>query len=286
MSQEELDTIGSLYGHDKGGNASFTATAGNTYEVSIPMSKLCGLFEQQQMIPNWLSSGMRIELRLEETDSTFLVNDTSPARITDYTIVDPQIHAETFHLMDSVQNKLNQISAKNSLEIVFTDVHNISDSFSEQTRTSNVNKAVSRAMGYIAVPRTQSDILNAQADSLKPQTWDIATSQARLGSQYYPHQPIQTDVQAYMNVLYTQNKLTHPGRPTSVTFDDFKSTFGVLSSTLERSNTLKYQGVPINNSTTLSLTNRWNSAVARSLDVFLQYTKVVRVFINQVTVME
>jgi len=281
MSIEELNSVGSLMGYSTDATPPVIAPGDPAKKFIIPMNKLCGLFASKKLMPQWLASGMRIELRLEDKDVSFKAG----TQITAYTISNPILSLDTFLLNDSASKKLNEISARNGLEYVFKSHHAITDSFSTSSTNIDVNKAVSRALGAIAVSRKQSEIGAGNGDSLKSEAFVIDHSQWRLGSSYFPHQPLQGIEEHYWNTLYTTEKLgsTHPS---SVTLTTYTSNFGVLSANLERSNVLAHSGSPINNSISLSLDARYSDTHARQMVVFLEYVSIARVYLSNVTLLE
>ena len=167
MSDEELASVGSLMGYDI--NVVAGAAAPTQTEWIIPMCKIAGCFDSKKLMPNWLSSGLRIELRLETPATAFAGADG----VTSYTIVDPKVACDTFHLNDAAMKKLNEISARNGLEYVFQATHAVSDNFTTSQTTVDVNKAVSRALGCMAVSRQIDDIGASSPDSLKSDSCGI-----------------------------------------------------------------------------------------------------------------
>jgi len=282
MSAEELDSLGSLMGYDV--DVVSGTNAPTRTEWIIPMCKVAGCFDSKKLMPNWLASGLRIELRLETPATAFQGGSDT---VTSYTIVDPKIACDTFHLNDAAMKKLNEISARNGLEYVFQAQHAVSDNFTTSQTTVDVNKAVSRALGCTAITRQIDNIGAATFDSLVCEPFDIAQSQFRLGSQYFPHQPLESEGEHYWNTLYTTEKLKSV-HPSSVSFDDYKGFYGVIATNLERSNILALSGLPINNSMTLSLDARYGSPVTngRQLTLFLEHVVVAKVFVNNVSIQE
>ena len=276
MSTEELQSIGSLMGYDETAVASATES---TY--IIPMCKICTLFDNKKLMPNWLASGLRIELRLESPTTAF--NAAANQAVTSYVIKDPKIIVDTFLLNDSAMKKLNEISARNALEYVYKSVHCITDSFSTQQNTVDVNKAVSRALGAMAVSRRTANVADADVDSLKSEGFDFAHTQFRLGSQYYPQQPLKGLEEHYWNTLYTCEKLKSH-HPSSVSKSDYSDDFGVATANLEKSNVLDLSGQPINNSMTLSCELSYDNAHSRRVCVFLEYVQICKVFITNLSV--
>lgn len=282
MSSEELASVGSLMGYDVD---IVTGTAApTTTEWIIPMSKIAGCFDSKKLMPNWLSSGLRIELRLENALTAFY---STADTVNSYTIIDPKVVCDTFHLNDAAMKKLNEVSARNGLEYVFQAQHAVSDNFTTSQTTVDVNKAVSRALGCMAITRQIDFIGAATQDSLACEPFDIVQSQFRLGSQYFPHQPLESDGEHYWNTLYTTEKLQSV-HPSSVSFDDYKEFHGVITTNLERSNILALSGLPINNSMTLSLDARFGSAVlnGRQLTLFLEHVVVAKIFVNNCSISE
>ena len=289
MSSEELASVGSLMGYDVN-VTTVPQTQPNPLPPSyrsewiIPMCKIAGCFDSKKLMPNWLASGLRIELRLE-TPATAFQAGSEP--ITAYTIIDPKVVCDTFHLNDAAMKKLNEISARNGLEYVFQAQHAVSDNFTTSQTTVDVNKAVSRALGCIAVSRNIQSIADGAVDSLTCEPFDITQSQFRLGSQYFPHQPLESLSEHYFNTLYTTEKLqsTHPS---SVSLSDYKTSHGVITTNLERSNILALSGLPINNSMTLSLDARFGSPIntGRQLTLFLEHVVVAKIFVNNCSINE
>ena len=282
MSSEELESVGSLMGYDVDVVSGTAAPA--TTEWIIPMCKVAGCFDSKKLMPNWLASGLRIELRLETPATAF---ESTADSVTSYTIIDPKIACDTFHLNDAAMKKLNEISARNGLEYVFQAQHAVSDNFTTSQTTVDVNKAVSRALGCTAITRQIDTIGSATADSLACEPFAVTQSQFRLGSQYFPHQPLESDGEHYWNTLYTTEKLKS-AHPSSVSFTDYKQFYGVVTTNLERSNILALSGLPINNSMTLSLDARYSSAVVsgRQLTLFLEHVVVAKIFVNNISINE
>lgn len=287
MSTEELASVGSLMGYQSGTNTANkirTAGVSDRTEWVIPMSKVAGCFDSKKLMPNWLASGLRIELRLE---SPLVAIQSTGTDNLSYEIIDPKVVCDTFHLNDAAMKKLNEISARNGLEYVFQAQHAVSDNFTTSQTTVDVNKAVSRALGCMAISRSIQTIATKTADSLKSEAFDIVQSQFRLGSQYFPHKALESLAEHYYNTLYTTEKL-QSSHPSSVGFTDYENNYGVITTNLERSNILALSGLPINNSMTLSLDARFGSSIntGRQLTLFLEHVVVAKIFVNNVSISE
>ena len=252
-------------------------------------------------------------------------------------------------MTDSVQRILNETSAVNGLEIVYTDYNN--------TQTVNtpsgggratgdfymeVRHAASRALRAMIIPRIQLANDTQVCDSLTPIGLPFRQWHWRLGSLYFPHQPIKgKDViealpQTYIYTADAQGKVAGAPR-CGVTFDDYISPYHRQSScpnsvagdyaintgvfpnesvrplstriekydnfaahapicvSLERSTLFNLSGIPINNSRVLSFHGEFDSASGTdspiapyygqlTFDVYLQYVRLARVFLNNVEV--
>jgi hypothetical protein len=276
MSAEELGSVGSLMGYGED-----PVATGDPKTYIIPMCKICTLFDNKKLMPNWLASGLRIELRLESPATAFKASTSHV--VSAYTINDPKIIVDTFLLNDSAMKKLNEISARNALEYVYKSVHCITDSFTSGSKTIDINKAVSRALGAMAVSRRTASIADATVDSLTSEAFDFDNTQFRLGSQYYPQQPLKGLEEHYWNTLYTCEKLKS-SHPSSVSKANYETHFGVTTTNLERSNVLDLSGQPINNSMTLSCELKYKAAHSRRMCVFLEYVIVSKIYVNNVSV--
>lgn len=129
-----------------------------------------------------------------------------------YEICDIYFQLKSVQLTDSVQRILNETSAVNGLEIVYTDINNtqcVSQPSSSTERCTGdfymeVRHAASRALRAMLVPRIQ-DANNTQVcDSFATIGCPFKRWHWRLGSLYFPHQPIKGhDVLEILPQTYT-----------------------------------------------------------------------------------
>lgn len=132
--------------------------------------------------------------------------------IDSYEICDPYFQLKSVQLTDSVQRILNETSAVNGLEIVYTDINNtqIVNQPSQSTGRCTgdfymeVRHAASRALRAILVPRIQAADTTQICDSFATIGCPFKRWHWRLGSLYFPHQPIKgNDVLEILPQTYT-----------------------------------------------------------------------------------
>lgn len=283
--------------------------------------------------------------------------------ITSYEICDPYFQLKSIQLTDSVQRILNETSAVNGLEIVYTDINN-TQAVQQPSGTTGrctgdfymeVRHAASRALRALLVPRIQYANNLQVCDSFATIDVPFKRWHWRLGSLYFPHQPIKgNDVlevlpQTYAYTAdawgkiagaprceanldtYTSNYLKRWTRPVQymnrhdnvitngkasqdlipppvdlpnlpqsgikyqlASYDQYACCAPIAVS-LERSTLFNLSGIPINNSRVLSFHGEFLTASGTDVpnfpdygplvfDVFLQYVRLARVFLNNVEV--
>jgi hypothetical protein len=109
-----------------------------------------------------------------------------------WTIEDPVITLDQYQLTDSMQRVLNEEAAMRGLEVVFTTYHNTQSSVNGNTIRQEMRKAVSRALTTITKVRGQLSGSNSEIlrDSFLSIGFDRLSWQVRLGSLYFPQQPV------------------------------------------------------------------------------------------------
>jgi hypothetical protein len=115
-----------------------------------------------------------------------------------YEIRDIYFQLKSVQLTDSVQRILNETSAVNGLEIVYTDINNTQTVSAPSTTTKRstgdfymeVRHAASRALRAWLVPRIQLANNTQVCDSFATIGCPFKRWHWRLGSLYFPHQPI------------------------------------------------------------------------------------------------
>ena len=211
----------------------------------IPLADLSGIFNTGKLLPAQLMSGLQIELELESGALALVGPDDTPIT---YIIDQCELYLDTFQLSDSIARKLSSISATGGLELSFigTNYAFASSVGATQTRFSiNANSAVSRALNVIAVSIPTAS--QAQKfDSFAAESSDVLSNyQIRVGSLYFPQQPVSTARDAYQNIMHTFDKLSSCHALTAVAWDDFKLDRFLMGATLERSSVLSLSGIPV-----------------------------------------
>lgn len=277
-SQDWLDHFGSVMGY---GNQTISETES---QFCIPLNRICGLCNTRKLIPSQLAGGLRWEIQLASVEQALQSLATVP---TNYEITDLTMVLDTYQLADSIQKKLNQISAQSGLEFFYETHDRTKGSISSSSKASIVvRKAVSRALSAVAKTVLTDDAEKIAKDSFASETNDVSSFQWRLGSLYFPNQPLRTKEEMYYYAQYAFDKVKHCSKQNSVSLTDFTGTEGLTAVTLERSNVLGLSGLPLNNSRSLQLDIDYGDPQDRDIHVYIKYLKLARVFINNVVVKE
>lgn len=366
--------------------------AGTTkHSFCIPLYCLTDFFGYGRLIPSMIMSGLRIEIEFEDisfagittcasvtagNDARFgATRETTPgsaqtiattgadgdaSKLTGYKILNPVVSLKSVQLTDATQRALNELSATNGLELVFTDYERTETIYPAATTKAHVEirKACSRALSAICrVREDKSQLIEGDGSSVLAQSYkenhidsfasepasSITEYQWQLGSLYFPQQPIKgtatevategylhtldalgklkagaqqplaklhdaaavddlrstqrsvdwqadtTDnLHSYLNLAgnYTNNGVNQLYDPivakhTPGTFRSFGQSWIVG---LERSSLFELAGVPINNSRVLALRMAFETSKKRTVDVYLKYVKLARLFLNNVEI--
>jgi len=366
---------------------------------TIPLYCLTDFFGYGRLMPSMIMSGLRIEIEFEDLAVAGIVTchttsatnidprfgktketnqaltqteadsgqDGDVTKLTGFKILDPVIVLKSVQLTDATQRSLNELSATNGLELVFTDFERTETNYPAATSRAHIEirKACSRALSAVARVRLPpSELILGDGSSTLSLSYkdkhvdsfasepksDIVEYQWQLGSLYFPQQPIKGNVQEVINEGYLQTldalgKLRHnseqphgklrkavsrndsrshstttewiqeykadhlyenykigadgkpkygngdvdahylyepiqPGRDPG-TFDSYGQTW---IQSLERSSMFELAGVPINNSRVLALRMNFSESKKRTIDVYLKYVKLARLFLNNVEI--
>lgn len=287
--QDWITKFGSMTGVGSTGIGATDAanlSATNTKFV-IPLALISGFFRPKvhSLIPPQLASGLKIELVFEDYRTAIFQKSGT---VTGYTVSDISIMADTVDLSDATQKTLNMESASSGLEYTYPRIYASTNTISSTSINVQVRKAVSQANIATAALITQGDLLDVTKDSLKSETFDVSTWQYRLGSLYFPNQPIKTatdGVESYFISQQVYDKSDHSHQENSVSLTDFTTNgYGILSASFEKDSQINLSGLPINNSRVLELQATLASYTNPiELVVFLEYTVVVRAFIDNAT---
>ena len=214
---------GGIQNKDRGG-----IDAGGSKRFCIPMYCLAPLFGYGRLMPSMLMSGLRIEINFAESSKAYQMVTSNRAatlegtavvsrpveRKSSYKIKSPQFVLASVQLSDSIQRALNELSATNGLEIVYTDYAHTNGGQSITTEiNTEIRKSCSRALkafarvrnvGYDGAKTLDWATHNASAavnptgkgmessnDSFRgEEQFPFTEYQWQLGSLYFPQQPV------------------------------------------------------------------------------------------------
>lgn len=265
-------------------NVSETAT-----RFVVPLSALSGFFKPTggQLIPPQLASGLHIELTLADyREALFQKTGT----VTGYTVSNISIQTECVTLSDDTQKSLNDMSSKTGLEYTYPRYHTSSQTITSTAITAQIRKAVGIASMASAYLLTQGDILDETKDSLRSIGWNVSQWQYRVGSLYFPNQPIVDETtpagkESLMVAQVAYDKPRHPHSENSISVTDFQSYFGGMIVSIEKDAALNLSGLPINNSRTLELQATLASWTENlELVIYLEYTSVAKAWVDNCSV--
>ena len=295
-SEDWISTIGGVSGYrDKAAVAAGAADiyVGNTERYVLPLGCITGLFRSfDRLLPSMLCSGLRLEIEWETAAVAFQSLD--PGADPSYEITRLEVSADSYTLTDSVQRSLNETASLSGLEVVFASYFNTQSSVNGNTSLQiNIRKAVSRALGFIM--KVTENVTVVDSDSCASSAWKFKQLQARVGALYFPRQPLQGDKvlgvsrEMYYHTCRGFNKIGTPSAPPQVGYSDFLIRSGVFCQDLERSSVQQLTGIPINNSRSLEISALFEDTTAASgklVDTWLTYTRLARVFLNNIEVEE
>ena len=258
----------------------------------IPLKRLGDFFNQSEYLPPALLSGMSIELVLEDYRRVFLeVGGANPTTITGYDIRNVSIMLDTLTLSDASQKTINQESASNGLEYTFQSCYiSIVDQPSLQTGLSvQIRKAASECNSAMCVITPSFAQTSVKVCSFGSFTWDTLTWRWRLGGLYFSSSdfsdPMKDGVEAYQQAMVYSDTFKHPHMNPYMSLDSYKSFAAANIVSLEKNSSLQLSGSATNNSRVLELTATLEAnSLARSVYVLLNYTTVVRAYLDNVSV--
>lgn len=299
-TQQWKNTVGATFFVD---SATPLFNNGNTLktEVCIPLSELATFFcpIKKQLIPPQLASGLRIELSLESLAKSFVDAADYFANGSSLTLEDIHMSLDTVQMSDETSKLLNLEASQSGLEYTYNRVYNYSNTYDAGTSnfTLQVSKAVSQSVHAMAIIQNDVSVNSATVDSFESESFRTRSYQWRLGAQYYPHIPVQSDVsvattikgiEPYMLALSSFDKMKMPFSETSVSPSAYSLDSSVIATSLERNQSLAVSGQPINNSRLLELIVERDGAsdgvAKRTVSCYLTYISVARCYIDNIAV--
>jgi hypothetical protein len=271
----------------------FAAPATAAERVVIPLRLISGFFRpsvRDMLIPAGLASGLRIEITLA-TAARALEQTAGAGTVPTYTVTDPEMLMMLHDLNDPTQAVLVDESTKNGLEYTFpsyfaTTVNTAATSVNEQVKkaVSNATRAFATAFDVSGGGSVETVTNDGFATIASTQ---LTNFQYRVGSSYYPQNPIDNDVESWYVTSSCFNKTADTNHPASLSLADFNTGNKFLMGVpLETHSKLNLSGLGINNSSVLELRlNLLNAGgLTRQLVVFMEYTSVARTYVNKTSI--
>jgi len=298
-SQQWINTIGSAF-YVNATTSPFNSANTLFTDVTIPLSEISSFFrplKSGQLLPAQLASGLNIELSLESVSKSFKDPSAFFGAGSSLLLTDIHMSLSTVNLSDETSKILNLESSQSGLEFVYPRVFSYQNIFPAGSTNINIQlqKSVSQAVRVSTILSNNANATNGLVDSFVSESWKVKNWQYRLGSSYFPNQPVIESttsslpgVQSYMLGLASYDKMTSPFSESSVTLQKFGTSNGSISTSLERDSSLAISGQSINNSRVLeALIERDASADTTDklqVDCFLTYIAVAKAYIDNVSV--
>ena len=265
-------------------------------EYLIPLQLLCPFFEHEQLAPNMLCRGMRLECTLESPQTAF---QQEAGTLTSYTLSGVQLLLDSYTLTSGATNWLNERSANSGLVMTYKDYEN-SHFVIDKDATSyafEVRKTASMANSALTIIRDSDkyDVEGKVSDPLQENSFgsyvprETDEFQARVSSLYLPVQPLRGAKQFFAQWNYAQDKL-NTRKEMGLEYTEYTGSVGVgrgvavLPVQLSRY-WLEGSGLAINNSATLSVVGTCVPAPAllpqdKQVDIFLEHTRSLTIFLQ------
>lgn len=289
------------YGH----NYTLSPAGGTSYPITvcIPMRDISGVFRgpgKGVLMPSQLVSGLKVQIELESVARALFISIgglTVGGEAWDgisglsYSVGDIAIVTDNSILADSVLRQLNQVSANSGLEYYYStfDTRNQNQPQGSNFLSMESRKAVSRALTALTVIQKDSSTTDSTTyDSFRCEDYDVASYQSRIGSLWFPNQPVNSYQEAFINTIWSYDRWDSDNSTQGIAIGDYKDGgYGALGVTFERSTVLDLSGVPLNNSRTLTQNIEFASSNdAREVTQYMKYVRLARVFLNNVVLRE
>ncbi len=252
-----------------------------TFHVNL--SDISELFNSPQLIPSQCAQGLRLRFIFAPTASMFKW-DVAPGAVT-WTITSPKLNLTCCTVSDAAKRAIELNCVSNGLEIPIISHHRENVGFTT-VQSQVISKAVARATKVTSIYRTTADIASPTADSVRglALTGVLNEYSVRCGAQYFPQQPILGVADNYAMRLQAEDKRDGDTALTSTDFDT--NGYSALSRSLETSHLIKFSGISVNNSKSVSVNCKQvnGGATPRQADTYLSYMSVIRVYPNNIVV--
>jgi hypothetical protein len=191
------ETIGSHMGSNLRWD-SVTHTGQVRKRFHIPLYLLSGFFNYERLMPSMLASGLRITIDWADPISVLTAEFNIQAQHANkisfgYNVSRVEMDMKSIQLTDSCQRYLNEVSATSGLEIVYADYNNTIHQLPTSGGDVNleVRQSCSRALRAFARIRGNQERKKYAKDSNASEVFTVTSWQWRLGSLYFPQQPVQ-----------------------------------------------------------------------------------------------
>jgi hypothetical protein len=271
-------------------------------EVNIPLTQVACFFtllKKGQLVPPQVLSGLRLEISLESLARAFKDPLGYFGAGSSLELSDIYISMDCVDMSDETSKLISLESSQTGLEICYNRVYNNSHTYAAGTNsfTSQISKSVSQATHAFTVISNNTNANLSTVDSFDSEGFKITSWQYRLGSQYYPHQAIISQVgatvtvkgqESYLHAMASYEKMAKSFCESSVTPSQFSTSKGMLAVSLERNMSLAISGCPINNARILELIcerDGSNDGVDKiDVNTFLSYVSVAKSYIDNVAI--
>ncbi len=276
---------------DDGTYETLSVSSSAPTRIGIPMSMVNGFFATNKMIPAFLTSGLKLNLKLD-TAMNALISKVIGTPVTTYTISSVYIAADSFLTNDEMIQELEDRSSNGDLVFSFPAYHTVPKTISATSLHMTAEHATAVTLMGSVVHRQTVQMNTALYDSLVTEGASAVSSfQYRLGSQYYPPNQI-TDSKEYYH--WSLNALGKLHKPT-VNYTDFLGTdmttatkwsqwtqakgHSIIPVSLERSNIINLSGLPVSGLQALALDAEFTTSQPRQIDMFINFIKVVKPYL-------
>jgi len=281
-SPEWFSSVGLAMGY----GAADVATGAVT-EYTIPMNKLAPIFDNGKLMPHLMSQRLKIEIVLETPKTVLTLTNVSASP--SFVVSNPRILLDSHMLTDVAHEQLKKNSV-NGLEFPYESVFSDLGATTTAVATLQISKAVGRAMRVFTVTRLTANLADEKEDSFATEdskalaTGYINAARYRLGSAYFPDQPMTGNPEVYYHMLHASRKLsdgkTHPSSVTDANVHQFTQ----LYASLESLALLKYSGSALNNHRSLTFNVTYLGAASRTLNIYMTYLSVAKIYMQGILI--
>jgi hypothetical protein len=275
----------------------------------LPLKYMSGIFGTTKPLPPQLMSGLRFEFTFEQDQAAYTWTGPYNAATDQLEYYNVELLLQSCRMTDAMSRHVAMTAAASGLCVPFRTWFTVTRESESRQESIDLRKAATRGFRAVAWYR-DAGVANSQAASLRTNVAEVTKYQWRAGSMYYPQQPVQGDAQpvAVETLLHTYDATRRWGSSSyrfgTLNVDDYNKSktgvltynvgnaaypeggFALLPVSLERSQQNSVSGIPLNNARVLNLAVSFDEAKGRQINVFLQYMKVLKVYVDHIDVEE